>query len=150
MVSIARQGPRMRAAATLCTTLVACAGPTWPTVAAEPLCPARITVEQHVVDPPAGFRPFDRQAPHDWVNAEFADGPPEDLAWLAPDSTLRKGNTFTNVWTFGQTGRGTFISCAYAGTSVELVARLPDGIKRCEIRYGGPASAPEAKAISCK
>ncbi|MBS0640196.1 MAG: hypothetical protein JSS43_10010 [Proteobacteria bacterium] len=121
-----------------------------PALAADPLCPPEITVEQQAVNPPAGFKPFDRKAPHRWVNAEFADGPPEEMAWLAPDSSQRKGNGFTNVWTFGQTGRGTWISCAYDGTSVELTARLPDTVKRCEIRFEGPTTAPVAKALSCR
>ncbi len=119
-------------------------------IAADPLCPPQINTEQRAVDPPAGFKTFDRHPPHKWVNAEFADGPPEDMAWLAPDSSQRKGNGFVNVWTFGTTSRGTYVSCAYAGTSVELVIRLPDSIKRCEVRFAGPGNASEAQAISCR
>jgi hypothetical protein len=115
-----------------------------------PLCPERITVEQRAVDPPGGFRPLDREPSHPWTNAEFSDGPPEEMAWLAPDSTRRRGAATTNVWTFGPPGRGTWLSCAYAGTSVVLVTRLPDSVRRCEVRYDTSMSPPPAVALSCR
>jgi hypothetical protein len=118
--------------------------------AAPPLCPERLTVEQRTINPPSGFRPLDREATHAWTNAEFSDGPPEDMAWLAPDNTRRRGATVTNSWTFGPSSHGTWLSCVYQGTSIVLTTRLADSIRHCEIRYDTTMSPPPATAVTCR
>ena len=119
--------------------------------AVEPLCPPQIAVEQRVPEPPAGFKAVDRDKSHPWANAEFSDGPPEEAAWLAPDNTQRRGTMMTNVWSFGQGGdHGTWLTCAYQGTSMALAKRLPDRTRRCEVRYDTSVSPPLAKAVACQ
>ena len=119
--------------------------------AADPLCPPQIAVEQRVPDPPTGFQAADRDKSHPWVNAEFSDGPPEETAWLAPDTTQRRGKAMTNIWTFAGGGdRGTWLTCAYQGTSMVLAKRLPDRTRRCEVRYDTSVSPPLATAVLCQ
>jgi hypothetical protein len=130
--------------------MTGCAVPEHAVRAAAPLCPDRLTVEQRAIDPPSGFRPLDREPTHAWTNAEFSDGPPEDMAWLAPDGTRRRGSTVTNAWTFGPTSQGTWLSCAYDGTSIVLTTRLPDRIRHCEVRYDTTMSPPPATAVNCR
>jgi hypothetical protein len=117
---------------------------------AEPLCPARLSVEQRAVDPPPGFRPFDPSSTHAWDSVAFSDGPPEQLAWLAPDTTQHRGKSFTNAWTFAPGGNGTWLSCGYTGTSLVLSQPLPDGTRSCEVRYDATMSPPVATAVSCR
>ena len=107
-------------------------------------------MEQRAANAPDGFRPFDREPSHRWTNAQFSDGPPEEMAWLAPDSTQRRGTAATNIWTFTPSGRGTWLSCAYSGTSIVLVKRLPDSVRRCEVRYDTAMSPPPATELSCR
>jgi len=127
--------------------IIACSAAAWP---AELLCPAQLSVEQRAVDPPAGFQLFDPSPSHQWDNASFSDGPPEQLAWLAPDTTQRRGKSFTNVWTFGPDGNGTWLSCGYTGTSLVLSRRLPDSTRRCEVHYDATMTPPVATAVSCR
>jgi hypothetical protein len=109
-----------------------------------------LSVEQRAVNPPAGFQPFDPPGAHHWDNVAFSDGPPEQNAWLAPDSTQHHGKSFTNTWTFASGGNGTWLSCGYTGTSVVLSRRLPDNTRRCQVRYDETMSPPVATAVSCR
>ncbi|MFL5254143.1 MAG: STY0301 family protein [Rhodopila sp.] len=121
-----------------------------PAHAQAPLCPPRITVEQRVTDPPAGFQSFDAAETHHWIGVQFSDGPPVELAWLAPDSSRRKGATVINVWRFTPAAGGTWLSCGYTGTSVVLSQRLPDSVRSCEVRYDAGTSPIIATSVACR
>jgi hypothetical protein len=140
-----------RLAVCLVPAIAACSGAAW---SAEPLCPAHLSVEQRAVDPPAGFQPFDPTVTHPWDTVAFSDGPPDQMAWLAPDTTQHRGKSFTNVWTFASgsrgSGSGTWLSCGYTRTSLVLSRRLPDNTHRCEVRYDETMSPPVATALSCR
>lgn len=118
---------------------------------AAPLhCPPTLKVEQRVTEVPVGLSAFDSESRHGWTNAQFSDGPPDERAWLAPDRTVRNGRSFTNVWTFGKSPAGTWLACAYDGTSMIVASRLSDGITRCEISYDSNVTPPTARSIDCR
>ena len=121
-----------------------------PAGAAPLACPPNLAVAQHAADPPAGFQAFEIDKRHVWINAQLSDGPPDEQAWLAPDSTKKSPKAFTNTWTLYASPRGTWLSCVYGDTSVMLSRRLPEGLKVCEIRYDAGMSPPMATAIDCR
>lgn len=126
-----------------------------PALGAPLHCPATLDVTQRVTTVPPGSRVFDENPRHVWINAELSDGPPNEQAWLAPDTTRKAGKSFTNVWTLPasagspSTG-GTWLSCAYSGTSMIVSWRLPNGLKTCEIRYDNSGTPATATAIDCR
>ncbi len=113
-------------------------------------CPAEIGVAQHVADVPQAMRAFDSEPHHRWINAQFSDGPPDQMAWLAPDATHKVKDGFTNVWTFGLAAEGTWLSCGYTGTSMVVSFRLPETVRRCQVRYDSRVSPPAATAVDCR
>ncbi len=148
MTTLSRSSTKSaRLAVCLLLAIATCSGAAW---SAEPLCPTHLSVEQRAVDPPAGFQPFDPAVTHPWDTVAFSDGPPDQMAWLAPDTTQHRGKSFTNIWTFASAGGGTWLSCGYAGTSLVLSRRLPDSTRRCEVRYDATMSPPVATAVTCR
>lgn len=126
------------------------AATTSPAGAAPVQCPPTLAVTQTAAAVPQGMVALDAAPKHAWTNVQFYDGPPNEQAWLAPDSTKKSGKTFTNVWTFGQTPGATWISCYYTGTSVILSYRLPATTQSCSVRYDATMSPEPATAIDCR
>ncbi len=120
-----------------------------PARAAPVQCPGELLIFQRVVDPPAGTRAFDRAPKHPWDNAEFSEGPPEEQAWLAPDSTKREGKTFTNHWQFAKSG-GIWLSCDYQGTSMSVALPLSKTVTACSVTYDNEVSPPRATSVACR
>lgn len=119
--------------------------------AAAPVrCPPFLTVEQRATNVPEGFRAFEVEPKHPWTNAQLSDGPPDEQAWLAPDTTRQGHGLFTNVWTVAPVSAKIWLSCAYADTSVVVAVRLPEGLKTCGIRYDAGTSPPAATSIDCR
>ncbi|MDB5471946.1 MAG: hypothetical protein JWR84_3506 [Caulobacter sp.] len=72
-------------------------------------------------------------------NINLSDGHPRDMAFLAPDKTVSRGEFFTNSWTVeGMGERGLWLSCTYHHSDVVLIKRLPAGVKTCEATYFQP------------
>ena len=74
------------------------------------------------------------------VYIDIFDGPPENLADLAPDEQQTKAGVGSNTWRL-ETGRdGVFVKCGY-GTWLEgpytraETIRLPDTVKTCRADY---------------
>jgi hypothetical protein len=144
MATRSRLSSRLGLALAVMVGLTASAG------AAPQHCPDRIRVEQRVVELPAGMRAFDSEPLHNWVNAQFSDGSPEEQAWLAPDSTRKSGASIINVWRFAPSAGGTWLACGYTGTSVVAAFRLPDTVRTCEVRYDASTAPPSATAVDCR
>jgi hypothetical protein len=118
--------------------------------AAPVQCPPELLIFQRVVDPPAGTRAFDRAPKHPWDNVSFSDGPPEEQAWLAPDSTQHNGKTIINRWRFAQSTDGVWLSCDYQGTSLSIALPLPKPVTACEVSYDNTVSPPRATSLTCR
>lgn len=121
-----------------------------PAAAAPQHCPETLSVEQRAVNLPTGLQAFDSETRHVWVNAQFSDGPPNEQAWLAPESSRTSGKTLTNLWRFVANQAGTWLSCGYTGTSIVASFRLPNTVGSCEVRYDTAVSPPAATTIDCR
>jgi hypothetical protein len=131
-------------------TCVALYGLAVSVVAAPVSCPAALTVQQTAPNPPAGMKILDIARDHPWTNAQFSDGPPEQQAWLAPDSTRRRGQETVNTWRFSPSADGVWLSCVYIGTSLTAAFRLPKTVRGCEVRYDETVSPAAAKFVTCQ
>jgi hypothetical protein len=120
-----------------------------PARAAPAQCPAELLIFQRAVDPPAGTRVFDRAPKHPWDNAEFSDGPPEEQAWLAPDSSRHDSRTLTNRWQFAKESNGIWLSCDYLGTSMTVALPLSKSVSGCEVIYDNSVTPPRATNVAC-
>ena len=121
-----------------------------PALAAPVQCPPTLAVTQTASAVPQGMQAFDAEPNHVWTNVQFSDGPPKEQAWLAPDSSKPSGKTFTNIWSFGTSAGGTWLSCNYTGTSMVLSYRLPDAVRSCSVKYDANMTPAIATAIDCR
>lgn|GEM_PF-3596974 len=129
-----------------------CAG-----VAAAPACPASLDVAETPGPVPAGFRAFvngdppaapdGRATPHRLDSISFSDGPPTDIAWLAPTA----GGRSAQRWDFAPgPGAAIWLSCGYLATRVIVSIPLPATIRSCRVAYDAATSPPTASGLACR
>lgn len=120
-------------------------------------CPASIDVAEAPTTVPAGFRAFVNGAPptapnsgpsaHRLDTIMFSDGPPTQMAWLAPTA----GRKSAQRWDFSpEPGAATWLSCGYLATSVIVSLPLPAAIKSCRVTYDPVTSPPAATGFTCR
>jgi hypothetical protein len=74
-------------------------------------------------------------------NVRFSDGPPEELAWLAPSEE----RTEESIWRFIPTaGRQTHLTCAY-GANAPMLSK-PLTARTCTVRFG---ASNALKSLAC-
>ena len=125
--------------------------------AAAPACPASVDVVEAAAAVPSGFRAylngdpptrtFSRPAAHRLDTIMFSDGPPTEMAWLAPSA----GGKSAQRWGFTP-GRGaaTWLSCGYLATSVIVSIPLPAATRTCRVTYDAATSPPTAIGLACR
>jgi hypothetical protein len=77
----------------------------------------------------------------------FSDGPPTEMAWLAPSG----GGKSAQRWDFTpEKGAATWLSCGYLATNVIVSRPLPAGTRWCRVTYEAAVSPPAATGLSCR
>ena len=125
--------------------------------AAAPACPASLEVAEAAAAVPPGFRAFlngdpptetlGRPAEHRLDTIMFSDGPPNEMAWLAPSA----GGGNAQRWDFTPgPGAATWLSCGYLATSVIVSIPLPAPIRSCRVNYDPAVSPPTARGLACR
>ena len=125
--------------------------------AAVPACPASVDVVEAAAAVPAGFRAFlngdpptrtfSRPAAHRLDAIMFSDGPPTEMAWLAPSG----GGRNAQRWDFTPSpGAATWLSCGYLATSVIVSLPLPAATRICQVTYDAATSPPAAIGLACR
>jgi hypothetical protein len=120
-------------------------------------CPAAIDVAESPAAVPAGFTAFlngdpptetlGRAAAHRLDTISFSDGPPNQMAWLAPSS----GGKGAQRWDFSPgPGAATWLSCGYLATSVIVSMPLPARTTSCRVNYDSATSPPTATGFACR
>ncbi|MDQ2860356.1 MAG: hypothetical protein M3T55_06435 [Pseudomonadota bacterium] len=148
--------PRIRAVA---TALGGAALSLWSAGAnaAAPTCPASLDVVEAPGAVPPGFHAFLNGDPPTQTFSRpvarrlnaimFSDGPPNEMAWLAPSA----GGTRAQRWDFTpRPGAATWLSCGYLATSVIVSTPLPATIRSCRVTYDPVASPPIATGLVCR
>jgi hypothetical protein len=122
-----------------------------------PACPKSIEVAETVGAIPQGFKAFangntpsadlTRSATRDLNNIQFSDGPPNEIAWLAPDNEERT----SQIWNFTPSpGKQIWFTCGYAETRLILSAPLPAEIKSCRVKRDPSTGNYSATGMTCK
>lgn len=125
--------------------------------AAAPACPASLEVVEAAAAVPAGFRAFLNGDPPTRTfslpaarrldTIMFSDGPPTEMAWLAPSS----GGRSVQRWNFTpRSGAATWLSCGYLATSVIVSLPLPAATRICQVTYDAATSPPAAIGLACR
>lgn len=105
-----------------------------PALAADWTCPASVRTKQALSSKPAGWQTYSENegSDHPLVSVRFFDGPPDQLASLAPDKEdEEKGESVfafaadTAIWQV----------CAYADTTMMLARPLRAGVKACKVSF---------------
>lgn len=122
-----------------------------------PACPKSIQVAETVGAIPQGFKAFANgntpsadlttSATRDLNNIQFSDGPPNEIAWLAPDNEDRG----FEVWHFEPSaGKQIWFTCGYSETRLILSAPMPADIKSCRVKRDASIQGYPATGMSCK
>lgn len=114
-----------------------------------PACPKSIAVTETAPSVPPGFHAYqDGNPPREPSAAPatvaldrimFSDGPPTEMAWLAPEST-RKGSVEYDLTP--SPGKDIWLSCGYQATSMIMSTRLPNSVKRCQVTIEESTQTP--------
>ncbi len=120
-------------------------------------CPKTLQVAEKPATIPDGFRAFANGNPptEDLSAAEkvalnqivFSDGPPNEIAWLAPD---RDERTYQVYAVNSSGGKPTWLTCGYSNTAVIISAPLPTGIKSCKVTHDPSVQGYPATGLSCR
>jgi hypothetical protein len=141
---------------TLC--LVTVLGWAGTALAAEgPACPKTLEVAEKPAAIPQGFKPFaNGNPPTEDLSAAttmqlqqimFSDGPPTEIAWLAPD---RDERTY-QVYEFTSTkDKPTWLSCGYSNTAIIISMPLPPEIKSCKVTHDPKVQGYPATGMTCR
>ena len=113
-------------------------------------CPDRLTVQQSVPQPPAGWQSFDGEDAHPLAGVSLSEGNPSELATLVPTSDRKQGKVAVTTWAFIPSKEGYWLSCLYAGTSMALTRQLPDGVKSCRVESDAQTNPPSPTKIECR
>ncbi|MBP2312360.1 STY0301 family protein [Azospirillum soli] len=107
-------------------------------VAAEVRCPPSLGVLGQP-EAPTGWTPYAAKDSHAFSGVSLVEGDrvkemasPAPAA-LAPERTVRRGRSATQVWDFvGPRRENVFLVCRYAGTQATIALDLPRDVRRCE------------------
>jgi len=102
-------------------------------LAASIQCPDRIKTNQSLQKKIDGWGAFldDGNRVHRFNKVTFYAGPPNEHASLAPDNEGTKSNKA--IWTFGKDE--IWLACGYSNTEIQLIRKLPEGTKTCNVTY---------------
>jgi len=129
-----------------------------PGMAADgPSCPMTLQVAEKPAAIPEGFKAFTSTTPpsEDLSAATkvalnqimFSDGPPNEIAWLAPDRDERK----YQVYAFSASaGKQTWLSCGYSNTGIMISMPLPADIKSCKVMHDPSVQGYPATGMTCR
>ena len=116
--------------------------------AALPLsCPEHITTTQTLTSQAEGWQTSNNtfsvtdQKLHGTVYG-FSDGPPEEMALLKPDSTLKNKGGLLSTWVLDKSEQ-VWLICGYDFTTIQLSRRLPAKLRTCfvQVAKNGNTSA---------
>jgi hypothetical protein len=105
-------------------------------------CPEWVETQQTLTRPVDGWevstdRSFSTDGKLLVVTMDFAFGPPERMAVLAPSVTRRShesASMFVNTWSF-EASEQIWFACGYQQTTIKLSKQLSPGRRECSIEY---------------
>jgi hypothetical protein len=127
-------------------------------VAADvPTCPKTLQVDEKPATIPDGFHAFVNGNPptEDLSAAEkvelnqisFSDGPPTEMAWLAPD---RDERTY-QVYAINAEGtKQAWLSCGYSNSAIIISVPVPPAIKSCKVTHDPTVQGYPATGMTCR
>ena len=116
-------------------------------------CPDRISTAQTLSQTPSGWTNQTDATPNILAGVTFYDGPPKDLASLAPDETHAKGKVLASWDLTPNPGRQYWLTCGYSGTRITLARPLPKELRTCVVTYDPKQTVdglPSIERIACK
>lgn len=101
-------------------------------------CPPSIRANQSLSAPVEGWRSSNNE--FTVVNQELrggfyglTDGPPDNMALLAPSSTVKNRKGLLSTWVFKKS-EGVWLVCGYQYTTIQLSKPLPAGLAKCLVQ----------------
>ena len=116
-------------------------------------CPERISTNQTLAQNVPGWTDQRDGTPNILAGVTFYDGPPKELASLAPDESHAKGKVIASWDLTPNPGREYWLACSYAGTRIALARPLPKELRSCTVTYDPKQTVdglPSIERIACK
>ena len=125
--------------------------------AEAPSCPKTIEVSQKPAVVPEGFHAYANGNPPkadlsvaekaELTQISFSDGPPTEIAWLAPD---RDERTYQVYRFAGSKEKPAWLTCGYSNTSIIISMPLPPEIKSCKVTHDPAVQGYPATGMTCR
>ena len=105
--------------------------------AADYQCPEKVETKQSIPHPPKGWSAsIDTSNDQIFDSITLFDGPPAEMASLAPDNEESRGPV---TWTFDEKKQRTiYLQCNYRQTAARLTMALPDSVTQCTYNPSSP------------
>jgi hypothetical protein len=116
-------------------------------------CPDRIATTQSLAQATPGWTDQVDQTSNILAGVTFFEGPPKEMASLAPDESHVKGKVVASFTLTLGAGSQYWLVCGYAGTRVNLARALPKELRTCTVTYDPKQTVdglPSIERISCK
>jgi len=116
-------------------------------------CPDRISTTQSLSQAAPGWTNQVDQTPNILAGVTFFEGPPKEMASLAPDESHVKGRVLASFALTPGAGSEYWLVCRYAGTRVNVARALPKELRMCTVTYDPKQTVdglPSIERISCK
>lgn len=110
-------------------------------------CPPVIETQQSLTARYSDWSATTDETQSPLVSIRFSDGDPKDLAWLAPNKTSKGG---VQEWLLAPSGRGYWVTCGYANTTIILSRRLDPRHKKCTVTLDMSFMPPSATRYQCQ
>lgn len=143
---------RIAIASVLCSCWATVAPAASPTVG----CPPSLTLTSDASAVPAGFTLFrDGNPPQKaepiktarlaFFSMAFADGPPQEMAWLAPDET----KAHRAIWRF-EGVKDVWFACTYRPGGWLIARSLGTSVKACSIGFASSSKNSSPPRVDCR
>jgi len=116
-------------------------------------CPERISTTQALSQAAPGWAADIDRTPNILAGVTFFEGPPKDMASLAPDESHVKGKLVASWDLTPSAGSQYWLACRYSGTRVTLARALPKELRSCSVTYDPKQTVdglPSIERIACK
>ena len=102
---------------------------------AQVICPPTVDVDQKASATDAAWTVSYSGLRTELAGVTIFEGPPSEMASLAPDDTRTMRETVVQTWKLPQSDKRYWIKCSYENTAAELSREMPAAVTSCKVVF---------------